>query len=545
MWAGSAGNHIYVAGGCRDRVLTRDKPFFLRRAEELILTLRLVDIWQKSASIVRCKPRCLCTKCLGYFCIGAPVGSTDLPHLWRWFYMARNYAQYVADVTEDIKTCIGDMACQPILFVGSGFSKRYLNGPSWEELLRSLADHCPEIKQFAYYKQRYPDFVDIGTQFSEKYNDWAWGEGQDQFPNELFGEGNSPQIYVKHTVAEMLKELLDSNGIELAGEIELLKKIRPHSVITTNYDQLLERFFPEYEAVVGQKILYANHASIGEIFKVHGCVSQPESIILTRSDYDEFVKRKKYLSAKLLAFFAEHPLLFVGYRAEDSNIKAILADIDEILSEEGKIIPNIYILEWDDRDLEDEYPRRERLIPVSDHRSVIIKSIVAKDFDWVYSAFGANEALQNVNPRLLRALLARTYQLVRSDIPRNPVQVDYQVLANVTEQDGQLAKLYGIADGADGTAFNLSFPYTLTTLGQSMGYKFWHQCDRLLHVINETAGVDLKSFDSKYHCAIMNAGQVQSHRYSEAFRELLEKVRSGAEYVEEVRKEAAAKGRLS
>ena len=457
--------------------------------------------------------------------------------------MNMNYAKYVDDVTEDIKTCIGDMACQPILFVGSGFTKRYLNGPNWEELLKDLAVRCPEIRQFAYYKQRYPEFVDIGTQFAEKYNDWAWGAAQENFPKELYDEKSSPQIYIKYTVAQIFTELLASGKQDLADEIELLKKIRPHSVITTNYDQLLEELFPEYEAIVGQKILYANHSSIGEIFKIHGCASQPESIVLTRTDYDEFVKRKKYLSAKLLAFFAEHPLVFIGYRAEDPNIKAILSDIDEILSEEGKLIPNIYILEWDDRDLTEEYPRRERLIPVSDHRSVIVKSIVAKDFSWVYSAFGAVEALQNVNPRLLRALLARTYQLVRTDIPRNPIQVDYRVLADVTEAEGQLAKLYGISDGADALAFNLTFPYTLTGLGQAMGYKYWHACGRLLATIAETTGVDIKSFDNKYHCAIMNGAEVQSHRYSEAFRELLEKVRTGYEYAPEVIREADQKGR--
>jgi len=457
----------------------------------------------------------------------------------------RDYAKYIEDVTEDIKICIGDMACQPILFVGSGFTKRYLKGPNWEELLKELAVRCPEIgRQFAYYKQRYPDFVDIGTQFSEKYNDWAWGGGEGQFPQELYDEASSPQVYIKHTVAKIFKELLATEEPGLPDEIELLKKIRPHSVITTNYDELLEGFFPDYEAIIGQRILYANHSSIGEIFKIHGCASQPESIVLTRADYEEFIKRKKYLSAKLLAFFAEHPLVFIGYRAEDPNIRAILADIDEILSEEGKLIPNIYILEWDDRDLSDEYPRRERLIPVSDHRSVIIKSVVANDFSWVYSAFGANEALRNVNPRLLRALLARTYQLVRTDIPRNPIQVDYKVLANVTEADGELAKLYGIADGADGLAFNLNFPYTLTTLGQGMGYQAWHACDRLLRTIAETTGIDIKRFDNKYHCAIMNGPEVQSHRYSEACKELLEKVRSGEEYIQDVEGEARAKGQL-
>ena len=46
------------------------------------------------------------------------------------------------------------MGCQPIPFVGSGLSKRYFNGPSWDELLAYLAKSCPLIdKDYAYYKQ--------------------------------------------------------------------------------------------------------------------------------------------------------------------------------------------------------------------------------------------------------------------------------------------------------------------------------------------------------------------------------------------------------
>lgn len=100
------------------------------------------------------------------------------------------------------------------------------------------------------------------------------------------------------------------------------------------------------------------------------------------------------------------------------------------------VIRNIYILEWLDKEKDSEYPRRERLIQVSEAKSVRIKSIVASEFSWVYEAFGANKALGNVNPKLLRALLARTYELVRSDIPKNPIQVDYTVLSNVLEFEG-------------------------------------------------------------------------------------------------------------
>ncbi|SER49117.1 MULTISPECIES: SIR2 family NAD-dependent protein deacylase [Pseudomonas] len=456
--------------------------------------------------------------------------------------MERNYKKYVEDVTEDIKKCIEDMACQPILFVGSGLTRRHLNGPGWEALLKYLADQCPDIdRNFAYYKQRHHEYVDIGTVFAEKYNDWAWTKGEPPFPEHLYEDGNPPDIYLKYTISKFFERLLEEEELMKLEEIELLQRIRPHSIITTNYDRLLEKIFPEYTSIIGQKILYANHSSVGEIFKIHGCASEPDSIVITREDYNEFIRRKKYLSAKLLTFFAEHPLIFIGYGAEDPNIKAILADIDEILSEDGKLIPNIYILERDESDLTEQYPRRERLIRVSEHRGVIIKSIVAGDFSWVYSAFGAHGALNNVDPRLLRALLARTYELVRSDIPRNPVQVDYKVLANVTEEKGALAKLYGISDSSDGLAFNLNYPYTLTAIGQALGYNFWHKCDRMLKLIKDETGVDLKSFDNKYHCAIMNGDEVQTHRYSECFKELLEKVRSGEDFRSEVIAEAKSK----
>lgn len=423
------------------------------------------------------------------------------------------------------------MGCQPILFVGSGLTKRYLDGPNWEELLQQLATECPNIdKKFAYYKQKYPELIDIGTIFSDAYNEWAWSEGESEFPPTLFEEGNDPSIYFKHKISNIFNSLIKEKQIVDDDEVELLRKIHPHSIITTNYDGLLESIYPEFTPIIGQKILYANHGSIGEILKIHGCCSSPESIVINRDDYDDFIKKKKYLSAKLLTFFAEHPLLFIGYSAEDANIKNILSDIDELLSENGDVIPNIYILEWTDRQNENEYPRRERLIQVSANKSIRIKSIVTTNFSWVFSAFGANRALDNINPKLLRALLARTYDLVRTDIPRNPVQVDYRVLSNITESEGELAKLYGISTSSDGMAFNASYPFTLTSLGQALGFKGWHDANKLLEIVKNITGVDIKTFDNKYHYAIMNGEEIQSHRYSNYLRELLEKVRDGEEF---------------
>ena len=113
--------------------------------------------------------------------------------------MTNRYENYIDDVSDDIRTCIEGMGCQPILFIGSGFTKRYLEGPNWEELLFRLAEDCPIIdKKFAYYKQRHPDLIDIGSVFSDAYNEWAWGKGEKEFPNELFEQGTQPNIYFKY-----------------------------------------------------------------------------------------------------------------------------------------------------------------------------------------------------------------------------------------------------------------------------------------------------------------------------------------------------------
>ena len=117
----------------------------------------------------------------------------------------------------------------------------------------------------------------------------------------MFSPSASRQIYIKHFVADFFKNHTPKNLDEihdgnLKAEIALLQQIRPHAVITTNYDQLLELIFPEYTPIIGQKIINSSTISFGEIFKIHGCVSQADSIVLTRSDYDEFTRKKNILA---------------------------------------------------------------------------------------------------------------------------------------------------------------------------------------------------------------------------------------------------------
>lgn len=446
-------------------------------------------------------------------------------------------------MSDDISTCLDSMGVQPILFVGSGISQRYIDAPSWDGLLKRMCEDCPVLnKDYAYYKQKHKTLIEVGSEFSDAYREWAWGEGNEKFPAALFSEEQHPEIYLKQKVAEYFEELVNSKIENPANEsnsreLSALIKIRPHAIITTNYDRFLERTFPDYSNVIGQSILKVNYAGVGEILKIHGCSSQPKSIVITGADYKDFQAKKKYLSAKLLTYFAEHPLVFIGYSAEDPNIRSILSDIDEILSPDNELIPNIYFVERDE-DIESRTSySREKLIAVDHERSVRVKNLVAQDFEWIYKAFGALDVIEAINPKILRALLARTYSLVRHDIPKRTIEVNYQTLQQAVSQEGELAKLYGITTLDNPSAINAIYPFSLTQVGKALGYGGWYMANQLIAKIEQNTGIRIKESDNKYHVGIM-AGQVmQTHKYSQAAIDLLSLVKDGKEYKIDLKKD--------
>jgi hypothetical protein len=224
------------------------------------------------------------------------------------------YQRYVEEISEDITETVQAMGCQPILFVGSGLPRRYIGAPSWDELLNHLAGQCPEIeKGLGFYKQSLKTPMKIGEEFARLYQEWAWGDGRDEFPETMFGEDVDAQAYLKFKVAAFLESLTPADVSQLGddnlkAEIDALRGIKPHAIITTNYDRMIEMIFPDHEPIVGQQILRGQQLSVGEVYKIHGSVEEHNSLVFTQADYDDFAKKKKFLSAKLLTFFNEHPL---------------------------------------------------------------------------------------------------------------------------------------------------------------------------------------------------------------------------------------------
>ncbi|EHK7497127.1 SIR2 family protein, partial [Escherichia coli] len=322
---------------------------------------------------------------------------------------------------------------------------------------------------------------------------------------------------------------VDFSNCEYAEEIQKLKKVKPHAIITTNYDDTLERIFENYQAIVGHNVVKVNYTSYGEIMKIHGSSHDVDSIVITNEDYIDFYKRKKYISAKLLTYFAEHPLFFFGYSINDENIKAILSDIDEIIAPNNALIPNIYLVSFR-KDCESTGShQKELLIGVGENKSVRIKVIYANDFGWIFDALSSNTPEISVNPKLVRAFLARTYTFASESLVKQELPYDFEMIRNIAEHDDALAKMYGIAELNNGQALNASFPYIMSDLAKMVDLGSWHYVNQEFEKLRKATGFDIKGSDNNYHVFI-KSGKSGIGKYSTEALDLLRKLINGEEY---------------
>lgn len=122
--------------------------------------------------------------------------------------------------------------------------------------------------------------------------------------------------------------------------------------------------------------------------------------------------------------------------------KAIRRDIGELVADENGLIPNVYQIIWRPEAIE-KHPPDQSIFAV-EGREFRIRAIHTNDFDWIFKALKSQSALTSINPKLVRALAARTMKLIRHDIPSGSVQVDYDVLERVAGEKDFLPKLLGI-----------------------------------------------------------------------------------------------------
>ena len=104
-------------------------------------------------------------------------------------------------------------------------------------------------------------------------------------------------------------------------------------MITTNYDDVYETLARGGAAAVGYNVCryYESHlvndlrSPRRLIIRAHGCVSNPQKIVLTRRQYFEATRSNPQFFVALDAIFLTHTLLFIGSGlAGDPDIELLL-----------------------------------------------------------------------------------------------------------------------------------------------------------------------------------------------------------------------------
>lgn len=245
------------------------------------------------------------------------------------------------DFINQVKSIFEDKA-PPFLFIGSGFSRRYLGLPDFNGLLEMTC--LQNMKAYEYYKLKSSSNPsEAASYISDDFYEAVWEDEKSKdflysIKGKCFVKSDVYKFYIADCIQRM-HDLAKTNGYNLINEIEELKQVTIDGIITTNYDLFLEELFPEFRTFIGQsELIQGNPQFIGEIYKIHGSVNRPETIVVNSRDYKVFNEKNKYLVAKLLSLFIEKPIVFIGYSINDVHIQSILSDMCSCCSDNIKRI---------------------------------------------------------------------------------------------------------------------------------------------------------------------------------------------------------------
>ena len=116
-------------------------------------------------------------------------------------------------------------------------------------------------------------------------------------------------------------------------------------VITTNFDRLFEtawtdvlRTRPDRDPPGGRPSVLPHAARPGAVrrlLKMHGCVTDPSEIVLTRGDFLGYSRRREALAGIVQAMLLTRHMLFVGFSMDDDNFHRIADSVRQVVRPGG------------------------------------------------------------------------------------------------------------------------------------------------------------------------------------------------------------------
>jgi hypothetical protein len=195
---------------------------------------------------------------------------------------------YVKDLNDDSAS----------IFAGAGLSvsSGYVN---WKELMSDLA------KELGLNIDEENDLISI-AQYHVNEN------------------GNNRYGITKKILEEFTEDVEESENHRIIARLPIT------SIWTTNYDQLIEKVLLNEKKNIDVKfkenqLLYTKPKRDVVLYKMHGDVSEPDSTILTKQDYEQYFQTHETFVNALRGELITKTFLFIGFSFSDPNLDYVLS----------------------------------------------------------------------------------------------------------------------------------------------------------------------------------------------------------------------------
>lgn len=210
--------------------------------------------------------------------------------------------------------------------------------PSWDDLVRRMLAQLKTLSDFAGREDELEEFFD-----QQDALDCA----------ELFANAVGPANFT-----QFLRDQFIDPHASITSSHEALAKLPVSELFTTNYDEMIEEAFRGTKlTVTARPEQFTSRLSLKperHLIKLHGTISEPDTIILTRSQYAKSRHARVEIFSYLGTRLRQAPFVFVGYSLTDPNFTMIY---DEARLAMGVNMPPSYLVQGRTNKVRESYLR--------------------------------------------------------------------------------------------------------------------------------------------------------------------------------------------
>lgn len=147
--------------------------------------------------------------------------------------------------------------------------------------------------------------------------------------------GESKRSEVKRGIAAQLPE-----GKPIPAALGVLSRLPLRSLWTTNYDRLIEAAWRKRRLVLDTKrrksdLAHPTAHADAVLYKMHGCASDPDSLVVAKDDYDLYMNERESFFTALAADLMGKKVLFLGFGHNDPNLAFLFSLLRRLFPREA------------------------------------------------------------------------------------------------------------------------------------------------------------------------------------------------------------------